>query len=92
MQLLIETLIYLLACLGIILITASFFSIIKYQGNFIDTYSIFNKKNKKIELVVKFYNIPEDQKNLVMEKIKKGDYKNIEDIVDKIDTDSIDKN
>lgn len=88
MQLLIETLIYILACLGIILVTASFFVIVKSHNNWVDTYTLFNDKNKKVQLTVKMYNLSEKEKQKIISKINNINFKEIEKIADNIEVDT----
>lgn len=92
MQILVDTIIYLLASLGIILITTSFLSNIRYLNIWNSTYKFFKNNNiKKVEVNVKLYNLNEEEQQNIIEKIKTGNYSNIDEITDKLDIDVIDK-
>lgn len=91
MQLLIETLIYILACFGIILVTASFFLIVKSHNNWIDTYTVFSNKNRKIQLTVKMYNISEIEKEKILSKIKNTNFEELENIFQNVEINAEDE-
>lgn len=95
MQSVIETIIYLLAIFGIIIISVSFFDVVIYKNisNNIskieeNTYKIFSKKelkNSRIEVLINMENVNEEDEIILIDKIKKGDYEKIEDIVDMLE-------
>lgn len=83
MQSLIETLIYLLAIMGIIFTSMSFIEICNYKNY--SCYNVFNKgrdKNKKVEIIINLKNMDEEEENKVVDRILKGEYKDIKEFVD----------
>lgn len=83
MQSLIETLIYLLAIMGIIFTSMSFIEIFNYRNY--SSYRLFSKgreKNKKIEIIINMENIDEEEENEIIDILLKGDYTDLEDVVD----------
>ncbi|MNI42105.1 hypothetical protein D3C73_963820 [compost metagenome] len=84
MEILIETIIYLLAIFGIILVFTSSYEMIRYTNILKNTYSLFNRKAKRVEIIVRVYDLDEEEKNNLIEKIKNGDYEKIEEIVDDV--------
>ena len=80
---LIETLIYLLAIMGIILTSISFFEIFNYKNY--PSYRLFNKnsmKNKRVEIVINIENMKEEEEEELIDTLLNGEYTNLEDIVD----------
>lgn len=90
MGMIIETIIYLLACFGIIIITILVFNSIKYSNIWENTYTIFKDNDKRVDINIRLYNMSEHEKNIIIEKIKNGDYKNIEDITENIKVNTFD--
>lgn len=85
MQSLIETLIYLLAIMGIIFTSVSFIEIFNYRNY--STYRIFSKngmKNKRVEIVINIENMDEEEEDDIIEMLLKGEYTNLEDVVDSV--------
>ncbi len=81
----IETLIYLLAIMGIIFTTMSFFEVFSYK--YFSTYKIFSKnsmKNKKVEIIINIKNIEEDEEDEIIDILMNGKYTNLEDVVDAV--------
>lgn len=86
MQMFVETIIYLVAIMGIIFSTMSIFEICLYKKPCKNTYKLYKLKNdkKRISMMLKFENIEKEEKEEILNKIKNGEYDNIEDIIDDI--------
>ena len=81
----IETLIYLLAIMGIIFTSMSFFEV--FSNRYAETYKIFSKnpmKNKKVEVIINLKNIDETEEEEIVNRLVNGEYNNLEDIVDAV--------
>lgn len=89
MQTLIETIIYLLAVLGIILVSTSFYEMLRYSNILKSTYSLFSRQNKKVEVTVKLFNVEEDEKKEIIDKIENGKYDNIKEVADSVNVEEI---
>ncbi|MEG2645965.1 MAG: hypothetical protein RSA08_02920 [Clostridia bacterium] len=87
MQILIETVIYLLAIMGIILTSMSFFDICIYKNIAASPHVVYNKRSNvpaNVSIIIKFENIDDKKRKIITKKIFKGDFENIEEIVDSI--------
>lgn len=85
MEIFIQTIIYLLAVLGIIFTTMSFFEAYIYKNISDNTYKFSRKnymKNKHVEIIININGFNEKDEIDIIDKIKNGKYENIEDIVD----------
>lgn len=72
MQYLIETLIYLLAILGIIFTCISFYEMFDINKYISNTYRIFSRKSegdKKVKIIVKIKGFDEKEEEVLKEKI-----------------------
>lgn len=87
MQIFIETIIYLLAIMGIIICSMSIFDICMYKTICKSSHKIYTSSKsggKKVEIVIKFENINQSEKEEIINKVKNGDFKDIEEIVNTI--------
>ena len=85
MEYIIETLIYLLAILGIIFTSISFYEMFDLNRYINNTYRIFSKdddENNKIEIIVKISGLNELEEENLVKKIK-GD-NNLKELANKI--------
>ncbi len=81
----IETLIYLLAIMGIIFTSMSFFEV--FSNRYTQNYKIFSKnnmKNKKVEVIINLKNIDEEEEEEIVDVLINGEYNNLEDVVDAV--------
>ena len=81
----IETLIYLLAIMGIIFTSMSFFEV--FSNRYTQNYKIFSKnnmKNKKVEVIINLKNIDEKEEEEIVDVLINGEYNNLEDVVDAV--------
>lgn len=82
---LIETLIYLLAIMGIIFTSITFIEIFNYDNY--SSYNLFCKKEnneKKVELLINMQNLTEEEEDELLDVLLKGDYTDLEKIVDTV--------
>lgn len=87
MEIFIETMIYLLAIVGLLLTTISFcemFNREKYENNIHRIYTSNKNKDGKVEVTIQLDNISEDIENKILEKIKSEDSLDILEYVDNI--------
>lgn len=87
MQTFIDIIIYFIAIMGILITTISFFDRYTYSDNLIYCKKIYTKKNsddKFIEIIVNTKNLSNIESEKLLKAIKKGEYTNIEDLVDSI--------
>ncbi len=87
MEIFIETMIYLLAIVGLLLTTISFcemFNMEKYENNIYRIYTSKKNKDGKVEVTIQLDNISEDIENKILEKIKSEDSLDILEYVDNI--------
>ncbi len=85
MGIFIQTIIYLLAVLGIIITTMSFFESYIYKNNSESQYKFYRKnymKNKHVEIIININGFNENEENEIIDKIKNGKYENIEEVAD----------
>lgn len=83
MESLVETIIYLIAILGIIFTSMSVFTM--FTDRNIITYKVFKKrkaKQKSIEVILKFNEIDDEEQKNVIDMIKNGNYNNIQEVID----------
>lgn len=88
MQMFVETIIYLIAIMGIIVSTISIFDIFFYKGICRKRDSLYTKNwagTGKVTLTIKFENITLDKKREIVHRIENGEYENIQDLVDSVD-------
>ena len=82
---LIETLIYLLAIMGIIFTSITFIEIFNYNNY--SSYNLFCKKEnneKKVELLINTQNLTEEEEDELLDVLLTGDYTDLEKIVDMV--------
>ncbi|MEG0872883.1 MAG: hypothetical protein RSE00_02970 [Clostridia bacterium] len=87
MESIIETIIYLLAILGIILTSISFFDIFTYTNLANKSYTILGKNSMKkgrVEIVINISELSQLDEEVLLKKIQKGEFENLIDIVDSI--------
>lgn len=88
MEYLIETLIYLLAILGIIFTAISFYEMFDLKKYINNTYRIFSKnninKNKNIEIVIKLKGFDEIEEKELIDNINNNENINLKEISDNI--------
>lgn len=85
MEILIETIVSLLAILGIILVACSFFDMFRYYSIWpIKDKTSATKNKKRVEVILKLYNVSDDSKEELLNKIKLGEYSDLENLVDNI--------
>lgn len=87
MNCLAETLIYLLAVLGIIFTSMTFFEMFSYNNIVNKSYRIFSKNKKgkeKIEIIIRLNNIDENKEKEITELIKNDTFINLREISDVI--------
>ena len=85
MEYLIETLIYLLAILGIIFTSISFYEMFDLNKYINNTYRIYSKDecgNKKVEVVIKMYGVDELEEEKIVKILKEDN--NLKDVSNKI--------
>lgn len=83
---LIETLIYLLAIMGIIFTSITFIEIFNYSNY--SSYSLFSKKTKddekRVEILVNMKNLTEEEEDELLDILLTGDYTDLEKVVDTV--------
>lgn len=87
MNCLAETLIYLLAILGIIFTSMTFFEMFGYNNIINKSYRIFSKNKKgkeKVEVIIRLNNIDENKEKEITELIKNDTFINLREISDDI--------
>ncbi len=87
MQILLDSIIYLLAVMGIIFTTISFFEVFVQKRIINNSYRIFinnNENNKNIEVIICIKNLDEEEENELIEKIIKSKNINIEEIANSV--------
>lgn len=87
MQILLDSIIYLLAVMGIIFTTISFFEAFVQKRIINNSYRIFinnNENNKNIEVIICIKNLDEEEENELIEKIIKSKNINIEEIANSV--------
>lgn len=87
MQILLDSIIYLLAVMGIIFTTISFFEVFVQKRIINNSYRIFinnNENNKNIEVIICIKNLDEEEENELIEKIVKSKNINIEEIANSV--------
>lgn len=87
MEIFIETMIYLLAIVGLLLTSVSFcemFNKEKYENNIYRIYTSQKNKNGKITLTIDLDNISEEIEDKILEKIKKEENLDILEYIDDI--------
>ena len=87
MSCLAETLIYLLAVLGIIFTSMTFFEMFFYNGINNKSYRIFTKNKvgkKKIEVIIKLNNVSDKTEENITKLIKNNELINLREISDVI--------
>ena len=85
MEYIIETLIYLLAILGIIFTSISFYEMFDLNRYINNTYRIFSKnadENKKVEVIIKIYGFEESEEEDIVKKVKENE--SLKEVADKI--------
>lgn len=89
MSSLIETLIYLLAIMGIIFTSITFIEIFNYSNY--SSYNLFCKKNKddekRVEILVNMKNLTEEEEDELLDILLTGDYTDLEKVVDAVRVD-----
>ena len=92
MQSFIDILIYFIAITGIIITTVSLFDKYTYSDDLIYSKKIYMKsyaEDKYIELIVNTKNLSNKEINNLLKVIKKGEYTNLDDVVDSIKVNNI---
>lgn len=88
MEYLIETLIYLLAILGIIFTSISFYEMFDLKKYINNTYRIFTKSNinedKNVEVIIKIKGLDESEEDKLIKCIKDNETINLKEISNKI--------
>lgn len=87
MQSLVETLIYLLAVMGIIFTTMTLFEMFTYNKIINKSYRIFNRKSKepsRIEVVFRVKNMEEEEEKELEKEIKEKDEIKLKEIANTI--------
>lgn len=83
---LIETLIYLLAIMGIIFTSITFIEIFNYSNY--SSYNLFCKKTKddekRVEIIVNMKNLTEEEEDELLDILLTGDYTDLEKVVDTV--------
>lgn len=86
---LIETLIYLLAIMGIIFTSITFIEIFNYSNY--SSYNLFCKKTKddekRVEILVNMKNLTEEEEDELLDILLTGDYTDLEKLVDTVRVD-----
>ncbi len=86
---LIETLIYLLAIMGIIFTSITFIEIFNYSNY--SSYNLFCKKTKddekRVEIIVNMKNLTEEEEDELLDILLTGDYTDLEKVVDTVRVD-----
>lgn len=86
---LIETLIYLLAIMGIIFTSITFIEIFNYSNY--SSYNLFCKKTKddekRVEIIVNMKNLTEEEEYELLDILLTGDYTDLEKVVDTVRVD-----
>lgn len=86
---LIETLIYLLAIIGIIFTSITFIEIFNYSNY--SSYNLFCKKTKddekRVEILVNMKNLTEEEEDELLDILLTGDYTDLEKVVDTVRVD-----
>ncbi len=86
---LIETLIYLLAIMGIIFTSITFIEIFNYSNY--SSYNLFCKKTKddekRVEILVNMKNLTEEEEDELLDILLTGDYTDLEKVVDTVRVD-----
>lgn len=86
---LIETLIYLLAIMGIIFTSITFIEIFNYSNY--SSYNLFCKKTKddekRVEVLVNMKNLTEEEEDELLDILLTGDYTDLEKVVDTVRVD-----
>ena len=86
---LIETLIYLLAIMGIIFTSITFIEIFNYSNY--SSYNLFCKKTKddekRMEIIVNMKNLTEEEEDELLDILLTGDYTDLEKVVDTVRVD-----
>lgn len=75
MQILLDSIIYLLAILGIILTSITFFEMFTQKRIINNSYRIFtvnNENNKNMEVIVYIENLDENEEKILIDDIKKN--------------------
>ncbi|MDD3304465.1 MAG: hypothetical protein PHP54_06090 [Clostridia bacterium] len=93
MNCLAETLIYLLAILGIIFTSMTFFEMFTGNNTMNKSYRIFSKKKKrkeKVEVVIKLNGIKEEREKELTRLIQEEENVNIKEIADIITIEKVD--
>lgn len=89
MSSLIETLIYLLAIMGIIFTSITFIEIFNYSNYF--SYNLFCKRTKddekRVEILVNMKNLTEEEEDELLDILLTGDYTDLEKVVDVVRVD-----
>lgn len=92
MHSLLETLIYLLAIMGIIFTTMSLFEIFNYKNICQNSYRFLKKnsmKDKRVEIVINVENLTQEEEEEILDILLTGDYTDINDIADSIKIETI---
>ena len=88
MEYIIETFIYLLAILGIIFTSISFYEMFDLKKYINNTYRIFSRKNiderKNVEVVIKIRGLDELEEKELIENIKNSESINLKEISNNI--------
>lgn len=86
---LIETLIYLLAIMGIIFTSITFIEIFNYSNY--SSYNLFCKRTKddekRVEILVNMKNLTEEEEDELLDILLTGDYTDLEKVVDTVRVD-----
>ena len=86
---LIETLIYLLAIMGIIFTSITFIEIFNYCNY--SSYNLFCKRTKvdekRVEILVNMKNLTEEEEDELLDILLTGDYTDLEKVVDTVRVD-----
>ncbi|MNW14901.1 hypothetical protein D3C71_2132560 [compost metagenome] len=62
---------------------------IRYSNILRNTYSIFGKNTRKVDMTIKLYNVDEEEKKQILDKIQKAEYRNINELVDNLKIEEI---
>ncbi len=87
MQCLLDSLIYLLAIMGIIFTTITYLEIFNQKNKYCNSYRIYsNLKNKKerVDIIIKLQNVDEEKEQEIVNYIKENKNINLKEIADSI--------
>lgn len=88
MEMLVETIIYLIITMGLILVVGSFFDVFRYNSILNDTYKKYicydrrKEKEKFVEIIIHINNYESDEKEEILDKIKNGKFDDLNSIID----------